>query len=216
MGAYDAALKDASFIQDIKNRSEKALYRGAQALCSLGRYKEAVEFLEVLVAKYPESDAGKLELERSRRKVTEEETGVYNFKTLYKAASKLRPPRMDNATFRGPVQIMPSAGRGRGLFTNKAVKAGELLLCEKAFVYCFCPPPDEMEKASSKSMTYLSVLVDVPGNKVTIGTQADLIRDACNKLALNPSLASAFYDLYHGDIQGVRHVSIDGAPVVDT
>jgi len=123
---------------------------------------------------------------------------------------------MDNASYSGPIEVRSSPGRGRGLFTTKPVKAGELLLCEKAFSYCFAAPPEEMERALSKGISHISVLIDVPGNRTTVGTHADLIRDVSNKLARNPSPGSSFGDLSHGKYQGVACASVDGSPVVDT
>jgi hypothetical protein len=61
---------------------------------------------------------------------------MYDFETISKEVSKVRPPHLDHATFVGLVEVKTSPGRGRGLFTTKAVKAGELLLCEKAFAHC--------------------------------------------------------------------------------
>ena len=40
---------------------------------------------------------------------------------------------MDAATYLGPIEVQGSDGKGRGLFATRDVKAGELLLCEKAF-----------------------------------------------------------------------------------
>ena len=115
--SFDAALDDVSFISNPQDRSEKGLYRGALALYGLRRFKEALEILEILIRKYPESAPGKYELSRTRLRVAEQESGVYDFKTLYKAA-KLRPPRMGNASCKGPVEVRESPGRGRGLFTT--------------------------------------------------------------------------------------------------
>ncbi|KAE8442535.1 hypothetical protein EG329_003250 [Mollisiaceae sp. DMI_Dod_QoI] len=213
--AFDAAFDDVSFISNPQDRSEKGLYRGALALYGLGRYKEAIEVLEILLRKYPDSVPGKDELDRSRLRFAEQQSGVYDFKTLYKAA-KLRPPRMDNASYQGPVEVRESKGRGRGLFTTRSVEAGELMLCEKAFSYCFATPPEEMAKASSKSLSYSSCLIDVPGKRTSIGTHADLIRDISNKLALNPSLGSCFENLFHGNYEGITGISVDGTRVVDT
>jgi hypothetical protein len=63
-------------------------------------------------------------------------------------ASQLRPPKIDSASFTGPIEIRDSPSRGKGLFTTKQVKAGDLLLCEKEFSYCFAEPPGEAVKAN--------------------------------------------------------------------
>ncbi|KUJ12563.1 SET domain-containing protein [Mollisia scopiformis] len=209
--AFEAALNDISFVSNREHRLEKGLYREALALYGLERYTEAVEVLELLVCKYPESTSGKHELARSRLRLAEQETGSYDFKALYKA-TKLRPPRMDNATYKGPIEIRESKGRGRGLFTTLPVKAGDLLLCEKAFAYCFTTPQEEKAKTSSKTLSRSSYLMDIPHNRITVGTHADLIPAISNKLYRNPSLAPTFEDLFHDDYEGAKCVLIDGAP----
>lgn len=96
------------------------------------------------------------------------------------------------------------------------MKAGELLLCEKAFSYCFAAPPEEIAKTASKSMSHSSFLIDVPRNRISVGTHGDIIRDISNKLILNPSLGVSFDNLVHGDYEGVEVTSVDRASVVDT
>jgi len=78
--AFDAALEDASFIPNPQDISEKGLYRGALALYGLGSYKEAIEILQILIRKYPESTSGKFEFERATLRLAEQEQGIYNFK----------------------------------------------------------------------------------------------------------------------------------------
>jgi hypothetical protein len=49
---------------------------------------------------------------------------------MHTQAHKLRPPCLNHATYVGPVSIKAAGSRGRGLFTTKEVKAGDLLLVE--------------------------------------------------------------------------------------
>lgn len=215
--AFDAALDDVSFIQNPQDRSEKALYRGALALYGLRRYKQASEILQTLVNKYPTNVPAKLQLNRCQTRLAEEKTGQYDFKALYEA-SKLRPPLMDNASYIGPVEMRESPGRGKGLFTTRLVKAGEMILCEKAFAYCFATPPEEMDMmtfnaASAKS----SVIFDLSQDRVQSGNHSDLLHNVVNKLMLNPSLAPSFEDLYHGESKDrIASASQDSSHVLDT
>ncbi|KAN0105814.1 hypothetical protein V8E51_008690 [Hyaloscypha variabilis] len=169
---------------DPRSRSEKALYRGSLALYCLQRFDEASEVLRVLEARFPKHAAAKHELARTNLRIEEQKTGIRD-----------------------------SPGRGKGLFTTKAVKAGDLLLCEKAFSYCFAAPPGELMKA--KSISPASVLLDLPTNRSYLGTQADIIRDVSNKL-MTPSLKSDFEALFHGSYESVPSNSADGNAVVDT
>ncbi|CZT42233.1 related to TPR domain protein [Rhynchosporium secalis] len=210
--AFDAALNDISCLSDPQ---EKGLYRKGLALYGLGRFEDALDVFQSMVEMYPESTSGKQELNRCRTRIAEQKTGAYDFKALYKA-TKLRPPRLDIATYKGPVEVRASAGRGRGLHTTAPVKAGDILLCEKAFAYCFAASPEEIAKMPSTHLAPISFMIDVARDKITMGTHADLIRVVSNKLTFNPSLKPTFEDLYSGDYQGVKDASADGSPVIDT
>ncbi|KAL9609961.1 MAG: hypothetical protein Q9167_005313 [Letrouitia subvulpina] len=208
--SYTSALKisDSSEISRILeiNRSfpsEKGLYRAALALYGLERFRESHETLHILVSRYPKCDAAKTEIIRTSQRLKEQEQGVYNFRAMYQAAEKT-PPCLDNATFSGNVSIQVSKGHGRGLFTTKEVTAGELLLCEKAITYC----------SSNDSKT--SLLVNTHTDRITLGTQADLIAASVQKLLRNPSLATQFFSLYHGDYKCVDETHVDGSPIIDT
>jgi hypothetical protein len=209
-------VSDASFIADPNFRSEKALYRGAAALYGLERYADALELLQILVNKCPKFVPAKIELNRTRERLKEQESGVYNFKAMYEAGEI--SPKMDNATFKVHVEVRNSQGRGRGVFTTKPVKAGELLICEKAFSYCFDfdASAERMAKMSSRPVSQFSAYVDVPGTTHCIGIQTSHIQDISNKLILNPSLKKPYEELSSGQYEGVKGAFVDGLPVVDT
>lgn len=95
-----------------------------------------------------------------------------------------------------------SEGRGRGLFTTRAVQAGDLLLCEKAFGYAYADPSDQAK----------SLLISTETNSVTMGAQAELLRLVAQKLFLSLIIN----DLHHGSYNSVGVTDIDGEPVVDT
>jgi len=88
--------------------------------------------------------------------------------------------------------VKESPGRGRGLFTTKAVKAGELLSCEKAFAYCYADNPEEHS------------------------LEDDLITAIVQKLRRNPSLLLEFVTLAHGSYESVAVLESDSRPVIDT
>ena len=146
---------------------------------------------------------------RTEKRLSEQEKGDYDFKTMYKAAEGA-PPYLDNATHTGPVAIKSFEGRGRGLFTTRAVVAGELLLCEKAFSYCFASR--EEEAGPSKT----SILINTQTGRVTMGTQAQLITATAQKMSRNPSLMPCFTTLHHGDYKPFIKTEVDGLPIVDT
>lgn len=128
-------------------------------------------------------------LGRAQTRTVEQKSGVYNFKEVQANSKKLRPPHLDHATYIGPVEIRQTESKGRGLFVTKAVKAGELLLCEKAFSHAHA------DKAASDgnvnfSKTYL--LIDPETGQALIGARANLIKLTVQKLYRNQSLAQAF------------------------
>lgn len=86
------------------------------------------------------------------------------------------------------------------------MKYGDLLLCEKALAYCFAHAPEEFATSSSAALSQSSFLMDIPGNTISAGCHADLIRDISNKLVNNPSLVESFHSLYSGDYTSVDAV----------
>ncbi len=133
--SFEAALDDTQCLVPTPNTPEKALYRGGKALYGLGRFSESCDIFQSLCDKYPSNSEGPKELERARLRHAEQKNGNYDFEAMYKEIAKTKSPQMDHATYVGPVVVKDSPGRGRGLFTTKAVQAGDLLLCEKAFYY---------------------------------------------------------------------------------
>jgi tetratricopeptide (TPR) repeat protein len=203
---YDAALLDTGFPDFGPKPPEKALFRAAQALYSLRRFRESIAVLEKLHANFPNNREALAALERARNRHAEQTTGVYDFNLLQREAKKLKPPQLDHATYAAPVEIKSSASKGRGLFVTRAVKAGELLLCEKAFS---CAHVSETDKR----MTFL---MNVDTEKGFLGGQADLIRITAQRLYCNPSLAPEFTSLHHGTYKSAKTPTVDGTPVVDT
>lgn len=207
---FDAALSDLESVPNTLKPAEKALFRKAQALYNLQRYRECCEALKVLRIEYPSNVAAKDELTRAINRLKEQEKGKYRFKQLYNEATKLRPPHLDHSTYFGPVSVRVSGSRGRGLFTTEAVKAGDLLLCEKAFAHVFVDP------GKAKHSQDMTLLLNVETNSITMGGQAELIRMTVQKLYRNPSLASIITDLHHGSYKPIGVYDVDGIPVVDT
>ncbi|KFY06444.1 hypothetical protein V491_08625, partial [Pseudogymnoascus sp. VKM F-3775] len=134
--------ESAESVMDGLDPTPESLRIKAEAFYNLARYDECIE----LLGKIPEPDSAFLE--RAKTRLAEQQTGDYDFRNIYSELSKLNPPTVDRATYIGPVDIRVSPGKGRGLFTTRAVKAGELLVCEKAFAYSFFDQsaPAEMHK----------------------------------------------------------------------
>ncbi|EDO02331.1 hypothetical protein SS1G_04807 [Sclerotinia sclerotiorum 1980 UF-70] len=210
-GSFDAALADTECMISPTDASEKALYRGGQALYGLGRFSECHDIFEHFCKKFPNSSVATAELKRVRCRLAEQQSGIYDFESIYKEISTTKPPHLDHATFLGPVVVKPSPDRGLGLFTTKAVKAGELLLCEKAFAHCYAGTSE-----GSETFSKTTLLMNVHTNKMTVGTQADLITTIVQKLWKNPSLIPEFNALHRGSYKLAEKTEVDGKPVIDT
>jgi hypothetical protein len=159
---------------------------------------------------YPSNEPAKNQFTRAVNRLAEQEKGGYRFEQLYMEATKLRPPHLDHSIYVGPVSDRASGSRGRGLFTTEAVRAGDLLLCEKAFAHAF------VDTGKTERSQDVTVLLNAETDSRTMGAQAELIRMIVQKLYRNPSLASVITDLHHGSYKPVGASYVDGTPVVDT
>ncbi|KAJ6019702.1 hypothetical protein N7522_001769 [Penicillium canescens] len=204
---FDAALRDVDDVLQVSELSEKALFRKAQALYQLRRFKESCETHSILAEQYPDNIMAAHEYTRASARLVEQDSGKYEFGKMILEAKKRQPPRLDRGTYIGPVTVKQTQSHGRGLFTTEAVKAGDLLFCEKAFAHAF------HDENSSKD---LRLLLNVDMDKATIGTQGELIELIVQKLYKNPSLLPGFVDLYHGAYKSVDVLEVDATPVVDT
>lgn len=203
---FDAALRDIAMGPSDLKSSEKGLFRKAQALYNLQKFGEACDVYSELRKEYPANTAAKNEFIRAITRLAEQECGQYQFKRLQSEAKTSRPPRLDHATYIGPVSVEPSETRGRGLFTKKAVKAGDLLFCEKAFAYVFLDGEDARQAHA--------ISVNLGASMMAI-IQSELIQLVVQKLYKNPSLTSTFTDLFHASFKSVDVREVDGSPIVD-
>jgi hypothetical protein len=113
-------------------------------------------------------------------------------------------PVMDCATYIGPVQIGQTESRGRGLFTTKAVQAGDLLFCEKASAFAVL----SAENTSKKPHVEFE-------QDVYRAQQHSLVQNATEKIFQNPSLLPILSDLHHGSYTPFEASFVDGTPVFD-
>ncbi len=188
--------------------TEKGLFRAAAAYYGLAKFQDCHETLELLLQKCPHNEIAKTEFTRVQERLKEQSCGQYTFKSICTAA-KESPPFLDNATYSSPVEIKASKGRGKGLFATRAIQAGELLLCEKAFSHCYADTSDG-------SASDISMLMDSETNCITIGTQGHLITAVIHQLQRNPSQMPAFLSLHHGPYEPMGPTEVDNRPIIDT
>ncbi|RAH47421.1 TPR domain protein [Aspergillus brunneoviolaceus CBS 621.78] len=123
-------------------------------------------------------------------------------------ATRRSPPLLDRATYVGPVAVRPAQSSGLGLFTITAVKAGDLLVCEKALAYAQVNLHD-----FSKS---LITRVDPERERISPANDIELLRLMTQKLLKTPSLIPGIITLHHGEYESVDVREVDNTPVVDS
>lgn len=189
------------------------MFRAGEALYYLERFDECCQVLENLSRLYPLNSRFQAAYTSAQSRLREQKTGEYNFALLQAKAKNTQPPQLEHATYIGPVEVRLAGSKGRGLFVTKSVKAGDLLLCEKAFAYCFAPGEPGKKKGRGP---VINILKSSEIKSPIIGTQVDLIKTVVQKVYHNPSLSSTVTDLYHGDYKGLDTTAVDGMPTVDT
>ena len=175
--------------------NQKALFRASRASYGLGSFAKCRSYLAQLEKLYPRNKAVIKDIERCELRLCEQ-AGEYDFASMIdEATTKEQSPRLDRATYIGPIEVRKCVieSHGRGLFTRTAVKAGELLLCEKTFAAAFAT---NETKTAAESRHLEDPSSD--GSRWRLKLRAELAVYTFIKLIKNPSLVSAFAALYPG------------------
>ncbi|KAK6523544.1 hypothetical protein TWF281_001525 [Arthrobotrys megalospora] len=134
---YELSLQDTEAALAIDLTNEKALYRKAKSLYSLRRYGKCGNTLNKLLAHHPDNQQARDDLAAVRQRLLEETRGEYDFAKLVKMAKNdFVGQEYDFADYTIPVCVKDSPISGKGLFTTRDVKMGDLLFVCKAFVNC--------------------------------------------------------------------------------
>ena len=189
------------------------MFRAGQALYNLRRFDECCQVLDMLCRLYPLNALARAWSDRAQSRLREQKTGEFNFKLLQAEVKKFRSPHLDHASYIGPVEVRETSSKGRGLFVTKAVKAGDLLLCEKAFAHAYAREESDAKKSGESNV---SILINAETDSIVMGAHSDLLKTIVQKTYHNPSVASAFTALHHGDYKGVDMALVDQMPIVDT
>ncbi len=141
-GLYEAALQDCNFASSIDASSSKGTYRKGQALFGLRRYEEAQAVYATMIQEaedkgLPADKAWEDQLAKTKAAIECSKNGSYDLMTF--PFDPARQLECDVAEYFGPivVRMCKNPNRGRGLFLTRDVKAGELLLVERAQSFCF-------------------------------------------------------------------------------
>ena len=167
--------------------NSKAYERAGRAAYELGRYQEAEACFKKMQKLAPVNGDALSLLKRIKQRMQEQSTGDYDFMTMSRSSSK-KHNRLDHADFTSNTVIREAGTSGRGLFATKDIKAGQLVLCEKALCVVF------ESDATPKSYTILNHNTQ----RALAGTQATLLFTLVQKLLYYPELAVKFFDLFDG------------------
>lgn len=203
---YENALTDTAYPEIDDKSSEDVLYTASLALYNLGRFNKCYNVTKLLYSANPGNMRNAVILDRVRCRVNEQEKATYDFKRLQIEASVRRPPHLDCATYVGPIEIKHTKHKGRGLFTTSPVKAGDLLLCEKAFCHAYSD--------AANPEVYMPYHLET--KRFSMGLQTALIDSAVQKLFHNSSQANIIRSLYHGSYESTDVQTVDSLPVVDS
>lgn len=204
LGCFDAALSEFGSLPSDVELFKDAILCKAMALYGLEKYRECTDVVKLCLKQYPSSSYAKLILSQSISRLLEKERGKYKFKEMQEDCKKQEVPMMECATYIGPVEIKQTESRGRGVFTTKAVKAGDLLFCENAFSYAVftTPKTDRQNDVELEQFIYRK-------------QQRELAKLATDRIFQVPSLLSKLSDLHHGSYTPFEASFVDGAPVFD-
>ncbi|KAH9210388.1 TPR domain-containing protein [Leptodontidium sp. 2 PMI_412] len=193
--------------EDQKELDSKAYYRAGSAAYGLGAYQEAKEYFEKQLMLMPGEKLAVSSLSRAEARLREQATGVYNFKKI-KAGLSTACLGVDAASFTSNVKVGESGGRGRGLYSTRAIDEGEIVLCEKSFRVVW-----GHHREALTAMTY-----DGRDEKIRV-IPAGLNKAIVEKLRDNPSQIQRVMDLY-GDYRSAVGkqlvVTDESTPVIDT
>ncbi|KAK2014522.1 tetratricopeptide [Colletotrichum eremochloae] len=211
MDRQDEAIADAkaSLIgaddQRSKELDSKAYFRAGSGAYNLGQYQQAKEYFEKAKGLAPEEKGAAIYLRKTEMRLREQATGDYDLRKLRANLSRASP-RADAASFTGKTEVKSSAGRGRGLFANCDIAAGEIVMVEKAFCVVWGHESDVLT-----AMTY-----DVRDDRIRVAP-VGLTKAITQKLLRNPSQIDRVMDLY-SDYQGedkAAPTKTEEGPVVD-
>jgi tetratricopeptide (TPR) repeat protein len=221
LGLYDAANTDA--LASLHNKSDakskelgtKAFYRAGRAKYELADYQAAKTMFDRCLQLSPQDPDGLRELERTVCRITEEQSGRFDFKAMSKNITSTKSFRAKQATYVRRTEIRQTEDRGKGLFATQPIACGDIVLCEKAFI--------AEEPPWLKPQKMQNFIVSPCSKHVFSSGHAETWFAAVQKVFNNPSLASRLLDLSshsdfnsHPSCQQATPVSmVDGMPIID-
>lgn len=185
---HDAECALEFLASDDKGHREKALVCRARALEGLRSLTAAAAAYQTILDESPENADAIAGLANTQELLEQSKSGTYDWAALIKTGGSAST-KVDIADFRGPSKVVERAesGGGRGVFTTRDVKAGELLVVEKAFGVAYHVPE------AAQRFVY-----DVQRETLRTPADLELAGVISAKLLDNPQLAESIYSLNAG------------------
>ncbi|KAJ6785266.1 hypothetical protein PWT90_07700 [Aphanocladium album] len=212
---YDEAKADAlgsltkGSSEEQQSLDAKAYYRAGSAAYALGDFAEARGYFAEQDRLQPGNKTTQINIRRTAKRVEEQDKGGHDMAKIVASLPRVQW-KPDVASFHGKTTVKGSPGAGNGLFAARDFKAGELIMCEKAF--CIVSGRDK----AGASVAALTVDVGDDYNIRLFPT--GLHRAVVQKLLDNPSQVPTVLALDSGAYEGVGKTGASTAdgPVVDT
>ncbi|OSX59446.1 hypothetical protein POSPLADRAFT_1035719 [Postia placenta MAD-698-R-SB12] len=193
LGFWSGTIADAKRVRTSPDAPEalrnKAMFREAKAEYARGNYGTAEDLFLQQQSVRPDDEVVKGWISRARKRQAEQETGQYDWETLFNQSQS--DHHLDVAEFRGPIEVQQVSrrGGGRGIVAVQDIEIGQLVLVAKPFhsVYERDLHPNE-----------IMLSVDLITSKMNTRTQSALLAGVMQKLLGNPELHGLVFDLYAG------------------
>lgn len=214
LGRYEAAAKDALRAlypeKDVDEKqlkdNVKALYRAGRAFYHLQDFSKAECRLQHLLELQPDDKDGQEQLQKTKARLEEAATGNYDFASMRNSISP-QHKRLSHASFTANVEVRSVGQRGKGLFATKDLKAGDVILVEKAFCIAF--------ESETDNVTHM--IMNLNTNTIRTGPHAMLYYSLVRKLSDNPNQAKRFLQLHDGGYTPkCTAQTVDGVTAIDT
>jgi len=188
-----------------KKLDMKAYFRAGSAAYQLRDFSSAKTLFHCQLELALDDGNGRAMLQKTDTRLREEQHGDYAFDLITDKLSKANPP-VHVADFTAKTEVKTSTGRGRGLFATIDIRAGELVLAEKAF----CVPFPHEEQY------FNGVKYNVRTGTLALGPSA-LWKEVVGKLHRHPSLLPKITALSGiWDDMCTSQTFIEGVAVIDS
>ncbi|PUU83619.1 hypothetical protein B9Z19DRAFT_1098591 [Tuber borchii] len=174
----DTAIQDATAAMSANPSDPKNSLKLAECHYAAQNYVAAETNLQKVVTLDPLNVKGKLLLEKCQQRIAETK-GEYDWVKIRKALKTRPNSYLDVADYTGPVEV--KVGKfGKGLYTTKEVKAGDLLLVSKALQFVYLSDGDLDSTERLKEM------------------KLDCILEVAERLHNEKGLQKGFFELWRG------------------